>query len=214
MKIFFTLTLTFCCLSLFGQDPTRFAEEVNKFRNTADEYPVENRIVFTGSSSIRLWTDFKDYFPNHNVINTGFGGSETTDLLFYKDILISQYQPKQVFIYEGDNDINEGKPLLYILNNMVSLIFALQYVGIEDIVIISPKPSIARWGLKAQYEKLNTALATIASLEEGVQFADIWTPMLNNDGSLKQDLFLEDDLHMNKKGYDIWIKVLEPLLIK
>ncbi len=214
MKIAFTLLFSLISIALAAQSPTRFAQEVKKFENTAENYPEENRIVFTGSSSIRLWTDFKSYFPEHNVINTGFGGSETTDLLFYKDVLIGQYSPKQVFIYEGDNDINSNKPLLYVLNNMISLVFALQYQGIEDIVIISPKPSIARWQLKESYEKLNEALKTVASIDDGVRFADVWTPMLNEDGSLKEDLFIDDGLHMNKKGYDIWIKVIAPLLLK
>ena len=29
-----------------------------------------------------------------------------------------------------------------------------------------------------------------------------------------QDIFIEDDLHMNAKGYAIWQKAIEPYLIK
>jgi hypothetical protein len=118
MKLCISLALSICCLSLFAQDPTRFAEEVSKFANTASQYPSENRIVFTGSSSIRLWTNFKAYFPNHNVINTGFGGSETSDLIHYRSLLIDQYQPEQIFIYESDNDLNSGKSVETTLNDL------------------------------------------------------------------------------------------------
>jgi hypothetical protein len=95
MKILCT-SILLCILSpfLFSQDPTRFAEEVKKFENTTRNYPEANRIVFTGSSSIRLWVDFKSYFKNHNVINTGFGGSETSDLIYYKEVLIDQFKPR------------------------------------------------------------------------------------------------------------------------
>ena len=214
MKMFLFVALTLLCTVLNAQDPLRFAEEVRKFENTAEDYPLENRIVFTGSSSIRLWTDFKSYFPDHNVINTGFGGSETSDLLYYKELLISQFNPKQVFIYEGDNDLNSGKSVPITVTDILNLVNALKLDGIENIVIISAKPSIARWELKEKYELLNSTLKRFATNIKGVEYADIWTPMLNKDGSLKEDLFLEDDLHMNKKGYDIWIKVIAPLLLK
>lgn len=200
--------------SLKAQDPNRFAEEVRKFENAAEKYPAKNRIVFTGSSSIRLWVDFKSYFPEHNVINTGFGGSETSDLIYYKDLLISQFKPRQVFIYEGDNDLNSGKSELEVLADISSLTQQLLNEGIESIVIISAKPSIARWHLKPAYEKLNEALKHMANLSPRVCFADVWSPMLKEDGSLKENIFLDDGLHMNKKGYDLWIKVIGPLLVK
>lgn len=208
------ILLLITSIDLFGQDPLRFAEEVKKFENASVQYPAQNRIVFTGSSSIRLWVDFKSYFPEHNVINTGFGGSETSDLIYYKDLLISQFNPKQVFIYEGDNDVNSGKSGLQILADMNKLVNDLLEEGVENIVIIAPKPSVARWELKEKYEKVNASFKAMADLSPNIQFADVWTPMLNADGMVKKDIFLEDNLHMNKKGYDIWIKVIGPLLIK
>lgn len=213
MKTLLTLGLCFYSLWVYGQDPNRFAEEVARFKDTEKKYPEADRIVFTGSSSIRLWTDFKSYFPNHNVINTGFGGSETSDLLYHKQVLISQFNPKQVFIYEGDNDLNSGKSVPIIFTDIFNLVNALRLDGIENIVIISPKPSIARWELKEEYELLNSTLKRFTNSIKGVEYADVWTPMLNKDGSLKEELFIEDGLHMNRKGYDIWIKVIQPLLL-
>lgn len=212
--LLFTLAILFSSFKIQAQDPNRFADEVKKFENAGNDYPSENRIIFTGSSSIRLWVDFKSYFPEHNVINTGFGGSETSDLIHYKDLLISQFEPKQVFIYEGDNDVNSGKSGLEILSDMNTLVSSLLEEGIENIVIIAPKPSVARWELKEKYEKVNASLKAMADLSPKIQYADVWTPMLNPDGNVKPDIFIEDNLHMNKKGYDIWIKVIGPLLIK
>ncbi|OEK03584.1 hypothetical protein BFP97_19590 [Roseivirga sp. 4D4] len=213
----FTISSLLILLSLtcLAQDPTRFAEEVDKIKVTETNYPSENRIVFTGSSSIRLWTDFKDYFSDHNVINTGFGGSETSDLIHYKKELVSNFKPEQVFIYEGDNDINSGKSSFEIFTDLTALVGDLIIKdGIKNIVIISPKPSIARWSLKAKYEELNQVLEKVCAIWDEIQFVDVWTPMLNTDGSLKKDLFIEDGLHMNKAGYDIWIAQIRPFLIK
>lgn len=215
MKRIYASILILLSFTAFAQDTLRFAEEVKKFEHTASNYPEANRIVFTGSSSIRLWVDFKSYFPNDNVINTGFGGSETSDLIYYKDLLINQFKPRQVFIYEGDNDLNFGKDGLSVFLELTFLaVTLLDDPGIEQIVFISPKPSIARWHLKESYEKVIDTMREAALLSDRILFADVWTPMLNPDGSLKKDLFIEDGLHMNKKGYDLWIQVIAPLVLK
>ena len=103
------LFLTIGCTALFAQDPSRFEEEISKFKGDENTVNKEKLILFTGSSSIRLWVDFDSYFPNHNVLNRGFGGSETSDLIHFADELILKYSPSQIFIYEGDNDINSGE---------------------------------------------------------------------------------------------------------
>jgi hypothetical protein len=37
--------------------------------------PPKGGIIFTGSSSIRMWTSLKEDFPGLPVLNRGFGGS-------------------------------------------------------------------------------------------------------------------------------------------
>ncbi len=173
MRILLSISLLFLSILCFAQDPLRFEEEVSKFENSASEYPEANRIVFTGSSSIRLWVDFKSYFPNHNVINTGFGGSETSDLIHYQELLIGQFNPKQVFIYEGDNDTNSGKSVGVILKDLKKLVKNLKSMGIEDIVLIAAKPSVARWELKPQYEKLNAKIERWTEKDSQLKFANV-----------------------------------------
>ena len=38
--------------------------------------------------------------------------------------------------------------------------------------------------------------------------------MLTTDGKLMQEIYVEDKLHMNAKGYAIWQKEIEPFLVK
>jgi lysophospholipase L1-like esterase len=38
--------------------------------------------------------------------------------------------------------------------------------------------------------------------------------MLGNNGEPMKEIFLEDNLHMNAKGYAIWKKFIEPHLLK
>ena len=80
------------------------------------------------------------------------------------------------------------------------------------IYFISPKPSIVRWQLKDQYIDFNKKLKVWTQSKKNVYFIDVWTPMLNPDGSLKKELFIEDGLHMNRKGYNIWRTVIQQYL--
>ncbi len=98
-------------MDLWPRIASRFQEEVlaiqEKYETLWDS--TKETIVFTGSSSIRTWKNLQEIFPEYQIVNSGFGGSQATDLLAYTDELILQYNPKKVFIYEGDNDLNDHK---------------------------------------------------------------------------------------------------------
>lgn len=208
---FFTFIL-FLLLPLFSnsQDPSRFKDQINEL--TAKTYnfsPDKKLVVFAGSSSIRMWNDVAGYFPGHNVINNGFGGSHFSDLLHFYNELIVQRKPDILFIYEGDNDIASGKKPGKIMKEAKKLHKNIQQDLPEThVVFISPKPSIARVQLKNEYISFNKKLEKYCRKQENVDFADVWNPMLDNKGNVFKDVFLEDGLHMNKKGYDIWGKVI------
>jgi lysophospholipase L1-like esterase len=38
--------------------------------------------------------------------------------------------------------------------------------------------------------------------------------MLNQDGTIRRDIFIEDGLHMNAKGYESWTKVVKDKIIE
>jgi lysophospholipase L1-like esterase len=156
-----------------------------------------------------MWKDLKTAFPNHNVVNLGFGGSEMADLLYHIDKLVLQFKPKQIFIYEGDNDIAVGRSPENIFAAADATVARIQKeLPDTEIIFISPKPSVARWHLKDKYEAFNTGLRAWTKDKRNVKYADVWTPMLKKNGVVRDDIFLGDKLHMNKKGYAIWTKAL------
>ena len=218
MKSLLLTFLTFLSISttLQAQDPLRFSEELEKFKGDESSVNKKDLILFTGSSSIRLWVDFDSYFPNHNVLNRGFGGSETSDLIHFANELILKYEPSQIFIYEGDNDINSGEKPAHIIKEMKQLLSMIREVSAlaeVPIVLISAKPSVARIHLKKKYLAFNRKLEKLAGKQPNCTYADVWSIVFDSEGELREDIFIEDNLHMNKKGYDLWIKVIAPLLI-
>jgi lysophospholipase L1-like esterase len=175
--------------------------------------PVKGDILFTGSSSIRLWENLPSYFPTHQIIQRGFGGSHFSDLIYYIDKLVIKYRPSKVFIYEGDNDLYDDKSVSRVIKDAKRTI-QLIHIEIPELPIyfISPKPSIARVSHQDKYLKFNKKLKSYCDKNDLLFFIDVWTPMFDESGNLIEGIFIEDGLHMNKKGYQIWQKIIAPYL--
>jgi lysophospholipase L1-like esterase len=215
--VLLTISLLVICnlREVHAQDPLRFKMEVDSIVARNRDVNTSNLILFTGSSSIRLWTNLKSAFPNHNVVNMGFGGSEMTDLLYYVHDLILPFKPKQIFIYEGDNDISQGRTTEQILSAADSiLVLVRKELPQTEVVFIAAKPSLRRWSLKEKYEAYNRNLKAWTASKKNVRYADVWTPMINSDGNVKPDIFVEDGLHLNDKGYAIWTSALRKFIKK
>ena len=60
--------------------------------------------------------------------------------------------------------------------------------------------------------EFNKRMGELASSKKKVYFIDVWTPALDADGNVLKDIFLEDGLHMNEKGYAIWVSVIRKYL--
>lgn len=212
MKRFLLLFALSCLLpiQILAQNPERFESEVIALNDKEFKIdPNKEVVVFTGSSSIRMWNTVQDYYPHINAINTGFGGSHFSDLFYYLDELIFRFEPKKVFIYEGDNDVaGEKSPMEILLNS--AMVYGALSTRLPDaeFFFISPKPSISRWHLKDTYEETNSLLRDFCDVNENLTYIDVWNPMLNDSGEPMKNIFIEDNLHMNEKGYQIWGKVI------
>lgn len=195
-----------------------FYSDIQKFRAQDSLYPPPaNAILFVGSSSFTKWTDVSSYFPGYTIINRGFGGSTLPDVIRYAPEIIYPLHPKQVVIYCGDNDLASSDT---VSAETVFERFRILFENIrtnlpgENIVYISIKPSPSRVRLKEKAEKANLLIQTYISISSHAAFVDVYHKMLNPDGTIKQDIFIEDNLHMNAKGYAIWQKAILPYLSK
>lgn len=213
MNRYFFLLMIFLCFAgnVVSQSPGRLAGEVNALELKYKGIKNSNAetIVFTGSSSIRFWENLEELFPQFNVVNTGFGGSMTSDLLAYLEVLVLKYNPKKVFIYEGDNDIEKSKSVDKVFRQIRRLVRRIQKYdqGIE-IVLIGVKPCPERWYLREKYQQLNRQMADLARETAGLEYVDLWENMLKN-GNLQAELYVEDGIHLSEKGYSIFYTAIK-----
>lgn len=190
--------------AVWEEDMRRFAAE------EAVAPPPRQGVLFVGSSSIRLWETLAADFPGVPVINRGFGGSEIRDSTWYADRIIVPYAPRQVLIYAGDNDLFSGRAPAQLRDDFRAFVQRVRKdLPRVRIAYISNKPSPSRAHLLAAQREAN-ALIQAEAARLKVDFIDIFTPMLDAQGNPREDLFIEDRLHMNAKGYAIWREVIAP----
>ena len=180
-------------------------------------FPPKNAILFIGSSSFTMWKGVQDSFPGYTIINRGFGGSTLSDQIRYEKDLIVPYEPKQIVIYCGENDLASSDT---VTAQTVLERFKTLYADIKSkfpevsIAFISLKPSPSRRHLFSKMQQSNKMIKEFLSTQRNTAFIDVHRPMLGTNGEPLPEIFLEDSLHMNEKGYAIWKKEIQPYLLK
>ena len=217
LKYFILLFFVTAFINVNAQQPP-FWDDVHAFRKQDSiGKPPANQILFIGSSSFTMWKDVQNYFPGHPIINRAFGGSSLPDVILYANDIILPYQPKQIFIYCGENDLAASDTITptIVFNRFQQLFFLIRsWLPAVPVVYISMKPSPSRQHLMSKMSATNTMIKKFLKKKKRTSFVDVYHKMLDTDGMPLKDIFLEDQLHMNAKGYAIWQKAIEPYLLK
>jgi len=178
--------------------------------------PPVHPILFVGSSSIRKWDNLQLDFGKYNVLNRGVGGTVTDDISFYVNDLIFAYQPRQIILYVGENDLpNEKNTADSILNKTIRLYNLIRGKMPEvPIAYIALKPSPSREKYFQKAKKANELIKVFLAKQKNTAFVNIFPLMLTKEGKMRPELFVSDMLHMKPEGYAIWKKAVEPYLKK
>ena len=115
MKVLFpllaVLTVWTTSAMLPGKNPREkmWLPEIERFvKQDSIDFPGVGKILFVGSSSIRTWKNIEQYFPGYDIVRRGVGGSHLEDIIYFSDRIVFPYRPRQIVLYEGDNDLKDG----------------------------------------------------------------------------------------------------------
>ncbi len=194
-----------------------FLNEVNAFsKQDSLDAPSKNAILLIGSSSFTYWKDVATYFPGRVFINRAFGGSSLTHQIEYVEKVVYPYQPNQILIYCGENDIAASQMVTAdsVFNRFVRLhqLIRKKYPAVR-ISFVSIKPSPVRAEFLSTVIISNKLIADFCRKNKKTDFIDVFSSMLNTEGKPMEELFIADRLHMNAKGYAIWSKIIAPYLV-
>jgi len=170
--------------------------------------PAHFKTLFIGSSSFTKWKTLEQDLPEYAPLNRAFGGSTLLDVIRYRDDIIYNYNPERIVVYCGENDVAFSDT---VTGKIVLERFKVLYQHIRekfpkiDLYFVSLKPSPSRWSMRERMMDANTQIQRFCKKQKHTYFINIWDPMLENSIPIPS-IFVEDSLHMNEKGYEIWIK--------
>lgn len=184
---------------------TPFPEEMARFiAEDSVAPPPYCPVLFTGSSSIRLWGTLAGDFAPLPVLNRGFGGSTIAQVLANFDHVAAPYHPRALVFYAGENDLASGTAPDQAAADFASFMQRLRarFGGDLPVFYISAKPSKQRFAQLEAQHALNAAIEAQAATDPNLHYVDIVDAML--DHGMPRDLYVEDGLHMKPEGYAIW----------
>jgi hypothetical protein len=175
--------------------------------------PPKEGILFLGSSTIRMWKTLGEDFPGLPVYAHGIGGSWLADSIYFADRLVFPYHPRQIVVYAGSNDLDSHRTPERVLSDFKILVKTIQARLPQTRIMYLPVRPCEVYGkfldkVRITDELLQAYCATDARL----LYIDTYTCSLTADGQLRPEIFMADQLHLNREGYAIWSAVIRPYL--
>jgi lysophospholipase L1-like esterase len=181
-----------------------------------DKNTIDKNYVFLGDS---LMYNYKldENFPmlKNKMVNSGLKGNTTTDILDNMYDRVYRYNPSDVFILVGTNDISKKYKLQKIFDNYVSIINQIEKNRPNTTIrVISLLP--VNYDLKPEFRKinkitsinnLNAALKVYCKNNE-IVFIDMYPKFVDSNDYLDSK-YTKDGLHLNDEGYKIFTSVID-----
>ncbi len=205
----------------------RLSEAVSRY----DNVPIQtDGIVFYGSSGFTRWgaantkygiRPLEEDIPG--CINRGFGSSTAEELLYYYPKLIRPLEPRALVVSVVHNDRGFDYSPGEVVTNLAKLFqFArTDFPGIR-LYACDCRPTlkfVTEQHLRYMNE-FNQLLKEYASRHEDTTFVDhinhpIWFEDAKDAGDylkVRRDIFVEDDVHFNQLGYDLYKEFMKEVL--
>jgi lysophospholipase L1-like esterase len=193
-----------------GFIPEHYPQRIAKFQS---EPIVTGRIIFLGNSITEIgpWAKLTG---DTTVVNRGIGGDITYGVLKRLDDVIAR-RPAKVFLLIGINDIGKDIPDTVIADNIRKIVAAILQgspstkIYVQSLLPLNPevKNFPQHYNKEERVLKVNAMLPhVLASLH--CTYVNIF-PLLLDDKQRLDAQYTLDGLHVNQKGYVIWVDYLK-----
>lgn len=186
-----------------------YDEEINLLEKKIGELSEgSNPVAFYGSSSVRLWLKMTQDLHPLELINLGFGGSSYWWCIHHFDRLFGSWEPQEIVLYVGDNDLGHGATDEEVISGYHGLKSKIRK-RYPDMLIhyISVKPSPARDYLIPTIKAVNETIKADVEADPLMKYINIFDGMLDGHNP-NTAYFLSDLLHLNRRGYQVWKNIV------
>jgi lysophospholipase L1-like esterase len=202
-------------VTAMAKDPERHA----RFLERSKQGDID--LIFLGDSITDRWPRVGEWswlkLAPYKPVDFGIEGDCTEHLLWRLEHgELDEISPKVVIVLIGSNNV------FYFADEKPEWTAR----GIEKIVTVirkrAPKSKILLLGIFPRDERDSRVRRTITEVNReiqhlddgaGIRFVDIGAQFLDSDGNIPPDV-MPDKVHLSAKGYDLWYRSLEPILLE
>ena len=201
-----------------SDDPSVYNEDIAELvAATKGRGPLNEAVLFVGSSSIRLWSTLAEDMAPLVTIRHGFGGAKLADVEHFAEPLVADFAPRAIVVFAGTNDIHPGdtkrpEDLLAIYRSFVARVRAeladvpIYYIGIT--------PSPLRFLVWDVARETNSLIEAFTEESETLHYIETGPRLLGPDGTPNPDNYRFDGLHLSDRGYAIWTEIIRSRLMQ
>lgn len=191
------------------------------------------KILFYGSSGFTRWSSRYDIRPLEDdilmrddakaAVNHGFGGATAEELLYYYPRLVRPWKPRALVVSIVHNDRGLGYSPNEILTNLAKLFqyARTDFPGIR-LYACDSRPTLeltsdAHLRFQAEFHQLlreycnrHADTTYVCHIE-----SPLWFEKPEDVGDYRKvrtDIFVEDRVHFNQKGYDLYKEFMKTVL--
>jgi hypothetical protein len=172
-------------------------------------------VLCIGSSSFRLWDSIAQDMAPNRIVRRAYGGAKFCDLAVHAPRLVRDLQYRSAMVFVG-NDISgaERDKTPAEIKRLAKIVVETIQLDRTDIhvylVAITPTPS--RFKVWPEIRKANECLNELSQEMPRVHFVQTEHEYLNTDCQPRAELFQQDMLHQNERGYQQWSRLLKEAL--
>ncbi len=200
-------------------DLHRFDDQVAELdKMLQNQPPAPGGILLYGSSTMANWRAddmcYKQLAPLP-ITNTGFGGSTAEEGLYFYHRLVKPVKPSVIAYYEGANDLQNRYNAVEVLD-MSHRFFEWcrqDFPGVRFVIVpIKLSPGLNISFLEGR--RCNELFAEYARNYDDTSIVDVAPLLYDERGEHRTEIYVEDKLHHNQRGYEMLAEILKPELEK
>lgn len=175
--------------------------------------PPAGCVIFLGSSNITLWRSLANDFPDHDVVNRGFGGCQMADIAHFAERLIGSARPATIVVSAGSNDIHSSRAPEQVRDAFADFVATARAIRPEArIIYLGIAATPARMNERPQQRRAFELIVEFVSGQKNMEAIDLETAYCNPDGTIDPECLIADKLHPSPKGNARRAAIIAPRL--
>ena len=167
----------------------------------------EDAILFIGSSSIRRWDTIEIDMRPYQVVQRGYGGAKYSDLAVFAKRLIHPHKYNALVVFvandvQGKSGDHSPQQVEECARYIVEV--SRKHQPQSPVFFIEITPTRKRFSAWPLIRKANARLQQLALSMPDVYFIATADHFLDPSGNPRDELFVDDQLHLNSNGYKKW----------